>query len=97
MNYKFHPLAEAEHLEVIAYYESKRKGLGASYLNEFEATMTGICGFPGRFIIERKPDIRRGQIKNFPFTILFRDVSGVVQILAVAHIRRRPSYWFGRL
>jgi len=35
VNYYFHPAAEAEHLETVGYYESKRPGLGASYLVEF--------------------------------------------------------------
>ena len=97
MNYEFHPIAEAEHLETVAYYESKRAGLGATYLTEFESTMTAICGFPSRFPVERKPDIQRGKMEKFPFNILFRDVSGKVQVLAIAHLRRRPSYWLGRL
>lgn len=29
MNYCFHSMAEAEHLEQIAFYESRYKGLGA--------------------------------------------------------------------
>jgi hypothetical protein len=28
MSYYFHPAAEAEHLETVAYYESKQAGLG---------------------------------------------------------------------
>ncbi len=31
MSYFFHPAAEAEHLESIAYYESKRPGLVISF------------------------------------------------------------------
>ncbi len=30
MSYCFHPAAEIEHLETVAYYESKKPGLGAS-------------------------------------------------------------------
>jgi len=59
--------------------------------------MTAICRFPGRFPVERKPDIQRGKMGNFPFNILFREISGKIQILAIAHLRRRPSYWLGRL
>jgi hypothetical protein len=33
----------------------------------------------------------------FFFNVIFRDVEGVVQILAVAHKRRRPDYWLSRL
>lgn len=32
MSYVFHPAAEAEYLESIAYFESKQAGLGASFL-----------------------------------------------------------------
>ena len=43
MNYVFHPSAEAEYLESIAYYELKRPGLGASYLAEFERVLVHVC------------------------------------------------------
>nr|VFK68282.1 MAG: ParE toxin of type II toxin-antitoxin system, parDE [Candidatus Kentron sp. UNK]VFK73517.1 MAG: ParE toxin of type II toxin-antitoxin system, parDE [Candidatus Kentron sp. UNK] len=97
MTYTFHPAAESEHLETVAYYESQRKGLGADYLTEFESAMGGICEAPRRYPVARKPDIRRGKMKKFPFTILFRGISGSVQILAIAHHRRHPEYWIGRL
>jgi hypothetical protein len=31
VNYSFHPAAEEEHLETVAYYESQQAGLGATY------------------------------------------------------------------
>lgn len=46
MSYVFHPSAEAEHLESIGYYESKRPGLGASYLAEFEMILVLVCESP---------------------------------------------------
>ena len=46
MSYFFHPAAEAEHLESIAYFESKRPGLGATYLSEFERVMGIVCESP---------------------------------------------------
>jgi toxin ParE1/3/4 len=97
MSYFFHPAAETEHLESVAYFESKRAGLGASYLAEFERIIGAACEAPRRYPIEKQPDIRRIRMKRFPFTILFRETSGSVQVLAVAHNRRRPQYWLGRL
>lgn len=35
MNYRFHPAAEAEHLEQITFYESRQRGLGARYREHF--------------------------------------------------------------
>ena len=96
MSYFFHPAAEAEHLESIAYYESKRPGLGAMYLAEFETLMEHVCENPHRHPLEKQPDVRRIRMKRFPFTVLYREASHTVQVLAVAHHRRRPQYWLGR-
>lgn len=97
MSYQFHPAAEAEHLEAVAYYESKQPGLGASYLADFETAMEQVCAAPCRYPVERQPDIRRIRLKQFPFMVLYREANGVVQVLTVAHYRRRPGYWVGRL
>lgn len=97
MSYSFHPAAEAEHLETVAYYESKRPGIGALYLAEFEQVMSAVCISPLRYPVAREPDVRRIRMKKFPFTVLFRDSTHSVQVLAVAHNRRRPQYWLGRL
>ena len=97
MNYYFHPSAESEHLETVAFYESRKPGLGSSYLTEFEQVMKDVCAFCHINPIEKMPDIRRKRMKKFPFTILYREINGSVQILAIAHHRRRPAYWMDRL
>ena len=97
MNFVFHPGAEAEYLESIAYFESKRPGLGTSYINEFENAMRLVCASPHRYPIEKEPDVRRVRMKRFPYSVLYRETADVVQVLAIAHYRRRPAYWLGRL
>jgi plasmid stabilization system protein ParE len=97
MSYFFHPAAEAEYLESIAFYESKKPGLGATYLGEWERVMASVCEAPYRNPIEKLPDVRRIRLSKFPFTVLYRESAGTVQVLAVAHHRRRPQYWLGRL
>lgn len=96
MNYFFHPAGEAEHLEIIAYYETKKPGLGASYLHEFEICMTSICEHPHISPVQANPNIRRVLLKQFPFSIIYREKSNTIQVLAIAHQRRRPQYWLGR-
>jgi len=96
MSYDFHPAAEAEYLDAIAYYESKRPGLGTAFLKEFESTVSAICAAPHRNPIERSPDIRRKRLQRFPYTVLYRETANTVELLAVAHHRRRPHYWLGR-
>lgn len=97
MSYVLHPAAEAEHLESIAFYESKRPGLGVTYIAEFERVMEIICLAPQRNPVEIGTDVRRVRMKKFPFTVLYRENEGSVQVLAVAHHRRRPQHWLGRL
>jgi toxin ParE1/3/4 len=96
VTYEFHPAAEIEHLDNVTFYESLRAGLGTSYLAQFEAAMEIVCANPHRFPVEQLTEIRRIRLKGFPFTILFRQSGSMVQVLAVAHYRRRPQYWFGR-
>lgn len=97
MSYFFHPAAEAEHLESVAFYETRRAGLGASYLASFEAAMERVAEAPHRYRVERNPDIQRIRLERFPFHVLFRETPNGVQVLAVAHDRRRPTYWLNRL
>ena len=97
MNYFFHPAAESEYLESIGYFESKQAGLGASFLYEFELKMKIICSNQKSYQIECVPDIRRTPMSRFPYTIIYRLKANEIQVLAVAHQKRRPSYWLGRL
>jgi hypothetical protein len=98
VTYYFHPGAEAEHLEAIAFFESRQRDLGAAYLKEFESLMTEVIPSPGRYRIESKPDIRRVSLTRFSFKSIFRSVNKgeSIQILAVSHKRRRPDYWLPR-
>jgi toxin ParE1/3/4 len=97
VKYFFHPDAAAEHLAEVAFYESRRKGLGGRYLASFNAAMELVCRDPKQFRIECEPDLRRIPLRGFPFAIIYRDAGGQIQVLAVAHHRRRPGYWATRI
>jgi len=97
MSYFFHPNAEKEHLESVAFYETKQAGLGSSYLADFEDIMAVVCTHPHRYPIEEQPDIRGVRLKRFPYNILFRERGNTVHMLAVAHKRRHPNHWQYRL
>ena len=92
----FHPEAEAEHLETVAYYETRRSGLGSHYLAAFEQALNAVRTDTHRFRIVQEPDIRRAPLVRFPLSIIYRKTSGRIEILAVAHHKRRPAYWIAR-
>lgn len=97
MSYEFHPAAEAEFLESVGFYDSRVRGLGAAFIAEFERTIELIAQSPEQRPLECAPDIRRAPMHRFPFSLLYRERRAVIQILAVAHDRRRPQYWLGRV
>ena len=96
MNYSFHPAAEAEHLEQVAWYEKRQAALGGRYHEHFLRSMKRVCEAPDRHPIELPPNIRRMRLALFPLTVIFRERRGAIEVLAVAHYRRRPQYWLGR-
>jgi len=96
MSHEFHPEAEAEFLESVGFYESRVKGLGAAFIDEFELTIDLVCEAPKQNQIECEPDIRRVPLSRFPFTLIYREKQFKLQVLAVAHDSRRPQYWLGR-
>ena len=91
----FHPAADAEFLDAIAFYEARADGLGRAYLLEAERTLTLIQQFPqiGPVI---EGDIRRFAFSRFPFSYIYRLPGDHVRILAVMHHRQRPGYWQDR-
>ena len=97
MNYQFHPNAFDEHHDSVAYYQSRLPGLGADYIAEFDAVMARICRNPSMYPTIADPEIHRAGFKRFPFHVIYREMPALIMVLAVAHERRRPSYWAGRI
>ena len=97
MSYRLHPEAAEEHKKQIAYYEEIQAGLGRRYHTEFQQILALVCASPDRSRIVFAPDIRRAMFKVFHFDLVYREVDGLVQVLAIAHHRRQPGYWAARL
>lgn len=43
------------------------------------------------------PDLRFVKLRSFPYLVLYRVGPDRVEIIAVAHAKRRPGYWEDRL
>lgn len=97
MNYRFHRAALAEHLDEVAFYESRVAGLGADYLAEFEAVMARICATPEIYPCIADSGLRKAGLKRFPFNVIYRLEPAQIVSMALAHHRRRPAYWTGRI
>lgn len=93
---KYHRLAESELIESAKFYERRREFLGDNFLDFVEETLSKIQAFfdlgkPGKF------HTRSWKVRRFPFRIVYLDQPERIWIVAVAHLSRKPDYWFSRL
>ena len=96
MNHRYNYAAESEMIDAALYYEAKRPGLGVEFADEVGAGIPTILEAPHRWT-EVEPGLRRYQLRRFPYGLFYRVVGNVVEIVAVADLRRRPGYWRNRL
>jgi len=93
---RYHEAAEEELLNEIGYLELQARGLGRRFLAEIRRAEDFIAQFP-ESAEEIGPGIRRKILHKFRYSLIyFIEKSGLL-ILAVAHQRRRPGYWVGRV
>jgi toxin ParE1/3/4 len=97
VTYRLHPAAALDHEEQVAYYEKCSAGLGLRYHGAMLVAVGKAVDTPHRFKLARPPNIRQVGLRGFQFTLIYREVKGVVQVLAVAHHRRHPDYWLARI
>lgn len=96
MTFRFLPPAEAELLEGISYYAAIRSELGARFEQAVAEAVRGAVAQPERGAPSSK-NTRRWLVKSFPFGIIYRAGESGILIVAVAHQRKRPEYWAGRI
>ena len=95
------PEAKQELAAAAAWYEQRKEGLGRELLAEVDAVLAAIARSPGRFPLYPRVaaefGVRRAAARRFPYSIAFIELATAVRVLAIAHERRRPGYWVGRL
>ena len=96
MNLGFHPLADQELEEAMAYYEEQRKGLGISLLKEARKGLQNLKTFPQRFARIHGP-YRRFMFRKYPYGIIYSVEENLLYIIAIAHLSRAPNYWHERI
>ena len=90
---EFHPIAQVEFDEAIAWYEEQRAGLGSELFEEYRLLKTRITSNPAQFPIVAE-NIRKANRHRFPYLIFFTEVSGdKLRILAFFHQSRKPGAW----
>ena len=91
----FHPQAEREFEEAANWYDERSPGLGAEFVASVRVKVEQILESPQLWPAVR--GTRRALVSRFPYVIVYREMADRrIEIVAVAHLKRRPMYWSKR-
>jgi hypothetical protein len=99
---RFLKLAELEFEDAFDRYDGERPGLGLEFADCVEATILQAMRFPeaGTYVTHPRlrRTIRRFQVHEpFPYELVATVLDAELVIIAVAHHKRRPTYWIRRM
>jgi plasmid stabilization system protein ParE len=92
---EFHPEATAELEQSAQWYAERSLTAAEGFVAAVETAIRNIVDTPNRFL-KIGHDCRACSLVGYPFQVVFRRVSPRIQIVAVAHAKRRPGYWKNR-
>lgn len=91
----FHPEAQAEYGEALAWYRVR----SARAMARFEAEVEHLLGLIGTFPEMFPPydeEHRFAVLRRFPYSLVYQARSDHAYVVAVAHSGRSAGYWQGR-
>ena len=92
-----HPLAENELVDGARFYASEGTAeLGEDFVSEFERPINLLRAHPLLGAVWRCR-FRRLPLRRFPYSIVYVPSGELLRVIALAHQRRRPGYWRGRV
>ena len=93
----FHPEAAEEADEASAWLAARSPAAADRFNDELELLTRRIGRRPAGYpVAEEDARFRSAAMTVAPYSLKYREIDGGVQVLAVAHARRRPGYWRDR-
>ena len=96
MHVDIHPEALSEAQAANRWYRERSASAADAYLAELDQAVEAIAENPElwpRYV----HGTRRYLFHRFPFYLVYRKTAGKIEIIAVAHGRRKPGYWKNRM
>ena len=91
-----HPDAVAEARAAAQWYRERSALAADAFFVELDCAIERIAKNP-----EMYPHYVRGTrrylLQRFPFHLVYREIAGKLEIVAIAHGRRKPGYWKKRI
>jgi plasmid stabilization system protein ParE len=93
--------ARREIVDAGRWYERHSPGVGSEFHDDLAASLVRIVENPEAWPLapDGPPGLetRQTSLDRFPYRVVFSIGSDAIHVLAVAHLRREPGYWRGRL
>lgn len=100
MTVRFHVEAQRELGAAARAYEIAREGLGKALTRAVAERLQDVERMPviASRVRDVDLDVLRVSLRRFPYSLVFlRPDRDLVLVIAVAHHRRAPGYWLGRV
>ena len=88
--------ARRELNEAVRYYNAQRVRLDEEFRDEAWETVRRIKEFPQAWH-PLGGAIRRCQMRDYPFGVIYEPSEIEIVIIAIAHLHREPEYWRNRM
>lgn len=95
MEIRFHPAAHTEVTEAQSWYRERSPMAAVGFARETARAVRLISEAPNRYP-RGAHGTRRFLLRRYPFSLFYRRVGELIEVVAVAHQRRRPDYWATR-
>lgn len=93
---ELHPDATEELIDAAQYLNKATPDLGDRFLDEFFRVLKRIGDYPqSGFRISGR--VRGAKVSVFRYDVIYRLEQSRIYVIAVAHQRRKPGYWRGRI
>jgi toxin ParE1/3/4 len=89
---EFHPEAVEESEAALRWYRERSERAARAFLREIERAVAAISQTPNQWP-SGAAGTRRVLLKRFPFAVVYQEQPASIQVIAVAHGRRRPGYY----
>jgi plasmid stabilization system protein ParE len=89
---QFIAAARDEVREALDWYQARSDLAAARFLAEVERAAGLIRETPDVWLAF-DGDTHRYLLHGFPYSVIYREFGDIIQVLAVAHHKRRPGYW----
>ncbi len=94
---RFDPLAEREVLGAARFYRDINPDAPARLFAAIDAALAKAAAIPKACAQAEIPPAQQVRLRRFPFRLIFIELETRLQVIALAHDRRRPGYWRRRV